>query len=273
MSNHPVTQLYDDQPQYVNQYLRLPGPLIEQHDTTDSREMMQRYQQYRENEEKKRRKITESTHVGIPEKFPNREVKASSHIVCLNSALRDLNEWPTVSDFEIPLGQRFQNIFSIRVYDLQFASAANIISTNNNTISWINSEDIDLGYPVYTATLREGTYTANTLQSELATKMNSLARRNGAGALHYFLVAIDLDTSIVSFTSLSNLALPAQPITYEANSNLLTIALVNHGFTAFSTVYFSGVLSLPGIDSGLINGQSLSVLEVISNDVFTVEGE
>lgn len=271
--SHP-TNLYTEKPQYVNQYLRVPGPLYEAN-SANATEMMQRYQRYRDEEEKKRKRPTDDLPVTIPKapKFPDREVKATSHIVCLNSALRDTNEWPTVSDFEIPLGQRFQNVFSIRICDLQFASAANIISTENNTISWINAEDIDLGYPVYTATLREGTYTANTLQTELATKMNSLNRRNGLGPLHYFLVTIDLDTSIVSFTSLSNLALPQQPITYTANSNVLTIALVNHGFTTLSTIYFSGVLSLPGIDSSLINGQSLAILSVVSDDVFTVEGE
>lgn len=265
MSYQPVFD--DGKPKFQNRYMEVPTTIQA---PEYSEESMMAYQQYH------KRKLDEMRNTATDkndkkQKFPEREVRATSQVVCISSALRDLNLDPTVSNFEVSLGKTFRDVYSIQIKDLQFASSANVISTNNNTISWINAEDIDLGFPIYTATLRNGTYTATTLEKEISDKMNALRRRNGLGTLHYFLVKIDLNTSIVSFTSLSNLALPPQPINTTVNSNSLQVNLLNHGFAELDTVYFSNILSLPGIDSSLINGQALSVQTVLNDDVFSVE--
>lgn len=269
------TPLYDNgRAKYTTRYTEIPS--LVQQDLADP-ENVELYRQYRKQKIEeagamvpatKKVKISEEN---IDERFENREVRATSQVVCISSALRDMNLDPTVSNFEVSLGTTFRDVWSIRIADLQFASSANIISSKNNTVSWINAEDIDLGFPIYTATLRNGTYTATTLENELTTKMNALRRKNGNGALHSFLVVVDLNTSIVSFTSLNNLALPAQPIHTMANSSTLNVDLPNHGFSELDIIYFSNVLQVAGVESSAINGIPLSVTSILNVDSFSVE--
>ena len=178
-----------------------------------------------------------------------------------------------MTDFEVPLGQSFNDVYAIRLLDLQFTSSVNIVSSANNTISWINQEDIDIGYPVYTATLRNGTYNSSTISlvNEMRSKMNGIKRRNGNGTLHYFIITIDTDTDVVSFTSLNNRALPPSAFATTVNSNVVTVTLENHPYQQLDTIFFSNVLSLPGINSDYLNNQSFAIQDVPTSDTFTIE--
>ena len=252
-------------------YLRLPPELPE---VTPTQE-----QQFRQTYEAKHNDTdpfqVEDIDVNARTAFNARKRKhqASNKVICLDSANRDTDLWPSVTDFEISLGQSFTDVYAIKLADLQFASSVNIVTADNDTISWINQEDIDLGYPIYTATLRNGSYNGNatSLVNEMTNKMNAIKRRNGAGTLHYFIINIDTDTDVVSFTSLNNKALPAAAFTTTANSNSITVNLPNHNYDSVDTVFFSNVLSLPGINSDLLNNQSFVIKQIIDADNFTIE--
>lgn len=202
-----------------------------------------------------------------------RKYHAANRIVCINSADRNKDLWPSVTDFEISLGESFTDVYSIKLVDLQFASSVNIVTPDNDTISWINLEDTDIGYPIYTAILRNGSYNGNatSLVNEMTSKMNGVKRRNGAGSLHYFIINIDTDTDVVSFTSLNNQALPSAAFATIANSNMITVSLTRHGYQAFDTIFFSNVLSLPGISSDYLNNQSFLIQSIPDDDTFTIE--
>ena len=76
--------------------------------------------------------------------------KERASIVAIDSRDRDLINYPYVNDFKVFLGRIFRNVKSIELVSMEVANTEGVIREGvNDKIYWINSEDADLGFPIY----------------------------------------------------------------------------------------------------------------------------
>lgn len=132
---------------------------------------------------------------------------------------------------------------------INYNNALSVLGTSNGTCS------IDLGYPVYTVELTPGNYNADSLVTQMTTAMNNIKRQNGLGIFHYFNISFSNDTNIISFESViqsSNLI--NNPISTIANSTIITVTQLNHGFHTGDNVLMINVLDTAGINATILNG-------------------
>lgn len=182
--------------------------------------------------------------------------------VSIDSRDRDTVLYSKPNHFKIFLGKTFYNVKSIRLASVEFPNTNAVINSNNNRIYWRNQEDIDANiidsvtgtYPVYNVSLRVGSYISTTLQTEITSKLASLKRRNKTGDYHYFTVSLDLDTDIVTVTSLLLTQAGNNPLTVTSGLGLVTVDAASHGFQTGDTVYIVDVKSLAGINSSTLGG-------------------
>ena len=223
----------------------------------------------------------------VPKNSPvlrkQREVKTF-----INVDSRDRNKifYPKPNNFKIFLGKSFYNVKSIKLAQMEFPNTNAVINTNNRYIYWRNQEDIDLdcitvknevsAYPIYSAGLKIGSYTASSLQTEIVKQLNNVRRLQGTiqgtaevGVYHYFVVSLNINTDIVSFTSLILKQLANNPFSVTINTGLITVTLNNHGYTDFEQIYITGSNAVAGINSSLING--FQTIRVISSNTFTFQ--
>jgi hypothetical protein len=206
----------------------------------------------------------------------------------INVDSRDRNKilYPKPNNFKIFMGRSFYNVKSIKLAQMEFPNTDAVINTNNRYIYWRNQEDIDLdcitvkndisAYPIYSAALKIGSYTANSLQTEIIKQLNNSRRLQGTiqgtaevGVYHYFVVSLNINTDIVSFTSLILKQLANNPFSVTINTGLITVTLNNHGYTDFEQIYITGSNTIAGINSSLING--FQTIRVISINTFTFQ--
>lgn len=184
--------------------------------------------------------------------------------VSIDSRDRDKILFPKPSHFKIFLGKTFYNVKSIRLAKLEFPNTDAVINSSNNKIYWRNLEDIDddiidtitQTYPVYSSELRIGTYISTTLQNEISKTMSLNKRRNKIGPdFHYFTVTLDIDTDIVTFTSLTLTSLDIDPISVLKGSGVVTVdTSTPHGFKSGDIVYIVGARVLGAIPANIFNG-------------------
>lgn len=195
----------------------------------------------------------------------------------VDSRDRDMVVYPKPNNFKISLGKVFYNIKTIKLVSIEFPNTNAVINSTNNNIYWINKEDIDEDiidnitktYPVYSVKLRTGSYIASTLQSEIVNKLSSVKRKNKTGDFHYFEVNLDLDTDVVSFTSLILTQLPNNPLSASVGTGIITVSAPSHGFLTNSIVYIVGAKSFAGIQSNVLNTSHTIV--VINSNSFQFE--
>lgn len=210
---------------------------------------------------------------------PRKRTKATERRVYLDSKHRNRSRHPNAGDFTISWGRTFQNVVSIRLNDLQFPNVDQVINNSNCVVSWINWEDRDLDppFPIYSVTVKPGSYTLTTLASELTEKLNSVPRHLGQrkrdGRLpenHYFIVGTSYDTDYVSFTSIITFASPSNPVRVIGGLSTVFFNQTNHGFREGETVHIIGV-------KGVIGGMQPSTLNrsfpvhVVSESQFSFE--
>ena len=196
--------------------------------------------------------------------------------VNIDSRDRDVTLYPKASSFEVLLKKPFQNVRKVALTSTELPNTDDVIkespaSSRNNVISWVNMEDADIGFPVYSAYVRPGTYSAVTLQMEMGQKMNTVKTRGGAGGFHSFTVKIDLDTNVVTFTRLVNRQLPFNGFSFEAGSNMVQATLVSHGFLVGDEVFISGVRSTVGSITSATMNSNFTVSRVLDADHFEFE--
>ncbi len=191
---------------------------------------------------------------------------------------RDKLLYPKPNHFKIFLGRTFYNIRQVKLVSLEFPNTDAVINTSNNGIYWRNLQDIkdDIideitgEYPVYNAVLRTGSYTLTTIQTEIKNKLNLIKRENGSAEFHYFVVNLNFETDISSFTSLNLQQLPNDPLTSISGSGLIKLTTQNpHGLSTGDKIYVIGAKTFSGIPSTEINGEHQ--IEVISNREITFE--
>ena len=189
----------------------------------------------------------------------SKEIKT---FVSIDSRDRDTLLYSKPNYFKIFLGKTFYNVKSIRLASVEFPNTNAVINSNNNRIYWRNQEDIDANiidsvtgtYPVYNVSLRIGSYISTTLQTEITSKLASVKRRNKTGDYHYFTVSLDLDTDIVTVTSLLLTQAGNNPLTVTSGLGLVTVDAASHGFETGDIVYIVDVKSLAGINSSTLGG-------------------
>uniref|UniRef100_A0A6C0H7G1 Uncharacterized protein n=1 Tax=viral metagenome TaxID=1070528 RepID=A0A6C0H7G1_9ZZZZ len=189
----------------------------------------------------------------------SKEIKT---FVSIDSRDRDIVLYSKPNHFKIFLGKTFYNVKSIRLASVEFPNTNAVINSNNNRIYWRNQEDIDANiidsvtatYPVYNVSLRVGSYISTTLQTEITSKLGSIKRRNKTGDYHYFTVSLDLDTDIVTVTSLLLTQAGNNPLTVTSGLGLVTVDAASHGFQTGDIVYIVDVKSLAGINSTTLGG-------------------
>lgn len=210
-------------------------------------------------------KLNEST-LMEPFKRKSKEVKT---YVSIDSRDRDKILYPKPSNFKIFLGKTFYNVKTIKLASVEFPNTNAVINSTNNNIYWRNQEDIDddiidnitKTYPVYNVELRIGSYITSTLTTEMTNKLASIKRRNKTGDFHYFILDLDIDTDIVTITSLVLTQLPNNPISVTIGLGLITVTAPNHGYSTGDVIYIDGGKNIAGISSSVINGpQIISVL-------------
>lgn len=192
---------------------------------------------------------------------------------------RDRNKvlYPKPSNFKIFLGKTFYNVKTIRLASIEFPNTNAVINSTNNIIAWRNYEDIvdDIidtvtkTYPVYSVELRIGSYISTTLSNEITNKLASLKRRNKVGDFHFFTVDLDIDTDIVTFTSLILTQLPNNPLSVTTGLGIVSVNAPNHGYKTGDSVYLTGVKNLAGLTSSVLSG--FHEITVINANTFQFE--
>lgn len=207
----------------------------------------------------------------------NRRTRDIITYVSIDSRDRDKVTYLKPSNFKIFLGRSFYNVKSIRLASVEFPNTNAVINANNHNIYWTNKEDITENkinaitntYPEYGIQLRIGSYISTSLQNEMTTKLASIKRRDKVGDYHYFIVTLDIDTDIVTFTSLILKQLSNNSIQTSANTSVILINLTDHGYKNGETIYLQGVKTLAGIPSTTLN--TAHKITVINNDSFQFE--
>lgn len=191
--------------------------------------------------------------------------------VSVDSRGRDKTLYPKPNNFNIFLDKTFYNVKKIKLVSLEFPNTDAVINSTNNTIYWQNQEDIDNDitvsikgityYPVYSATLRIGSYTVSSLQTEITTQLNKIRRTQGVyngslvtGAYHFFVVSLDINTDIVTFTSLIMSNLGNNPLNTTVGSGVIIVNSTAHGYLTNSNIYMYGLSQIAGIPTTTLNG-------------------
>lgn len=152
---------------------------------------------------------------------------------------------------------------------------ASVIDSNTlrikytNGISAIGVCNVNLGYPVYTVKLTPGNYNLSSLMTQVKTQLNKVKRRNGIGQYHYFDVSYDNDTNIITLESVITKQLTNNPLSTTANSTIITVSSLNHGFKTGDKVRMIGCLNVAGIPGDTLTGSF--VVNVIDFNTFTYE--
>lgn len=208
-------------------------------------------------------------------------------LVSIDSRDRIKNIYLKPNNFSIFLGRTFSNIKKIELVSIEFPNTNAVINSSNNTIYWRNQEDIDLDitivtngiidYPVYSVNLRIGNYTSSNLQNEITSKLNLVRRKQGlsnsaitVGDYHYFVTSLDIDTDIVSFTSLILQQLSNDPLSTQIGSGLITVTAYGHGYSTNDLIYFIGAKSISGIIATTIIGFQKIIVKSINEFTFEV---
>jgi hypothetical protein len=197
--------------------------------------------------------------------------------VSVDSRDRDKLIYSKPNFFKIFLGKTFYNVKTIRLASIEFPNTNAVINNTNNYIYWRNQEDIDDNiidnitqtYPVYNVQLRIGSYISTSLQNEITKKLATVKRRNKVGDFHYFVVSLDVDTDIVSFTSLILTQLSNNPISVTVGQGLITVDAPSHGYSTGDVIYILGAKNLAGITTATLTGAH--IITKLNDDTFQYE--
>lgn len=131
-----------------------------------------------------------------------------------------------------------------------------------NGISGQGTCSIDLGYPVYSVSLIPGNYDATELITQMQSSLNLVKRRNGTGIYHYYNITLNLATNVITLESVITTTLQTNPISTTANSTIITVSSLNHGFKTGDIVLMIGINNIAGITSNILNGDySITVID------------
>ncbi len=206
-----------------------------------------------------------------------RKTKEILTYVSIDSRDRDKLLYKKPSNFKIFLGKTFYNVKTIRLSSIEFPNTNAVINTSNHHIHWRNKEDITNDtlnaitkeYPEYLVQLRTGSYVSSSLQNEISNKVSLVKRRDHLGSFHYFLVSLDIDTDVVTFTSLILTQLSNNPLQTSVNTGIIVVTATNHGFSDGEYIYIVGAQTLAGIQGSTLNTKHK--ISVLNQNTFVFE--
>lgn len=208
----------------------------------------------------------------------SRFIRETKTFVSIDSRDRIKTLYPKPNNFNIFLGRTFTNVKKIEMVSLEFPNTDAVINSGNNRIYWRNYEDIEqnntvttngvIDYPIYSVELRTGSYTSATLQNEIQNKLNAVKRKNNT--FHYFVPTLDMDTDVVTLTSLNLKQLSNNAFTTSLSSGVISVYLPEHGFSTNDFIYFVGVKSIAGITASVLNGFHKITVTGANNFTFEV---
>ena len=206
-----------------------------------------------------------------------RNTKEIVSYVSIDSRDRNKKLFDKANNFKIFLGRTFYNVKQIKLSRIEFPNTDAVINSSNNRIYWINKEDVELDiidsitnyYPIYSIDLRIGTYTATTLQREIQSKMNLIKRQNKTDGFHSFIVNLDIETDIVTFTSLISRQLANNPLSTTINTGVITVTDEDHGYSTGDSIYLENVKTTAGIPASLLS--EFHEIVVINQDTYRFE--
>ena len=197
--------------------------------------------------------------------------------VSIDSRDRDKIIYEKPSFFKIFLGKTFYNVKSIKLASMEFPNTNAVINTLNHHIYWRNKEDITLDiinaitkkYSEYSVQLRIGSYISTSLQAEISSKLTTIKRKDKSGDYHYFLVTLDVDTDIVTFTSLILTQLSNNSLQTSINTGIIEVNAPNHGYSSGEDIYLVGGKTIAGIPSVTLNTKHTII--VVNENTFRFE--
>lgn len=218
-----------------------------------------------------------SVNVSSVQQPQTRRTKEIITYVSIDSRDRDKLQYLKPSHFKIFLGKSFYNVKSIRLASIEFPNTNAVINGSNHNIYWKNYEDVTTDtinaitnmYPEYSVQLRIGSYVSSSLQTELTNKLATVKRKDSSGDYHYFIVSLDIDTDVVTFTSLILTQLSNNPIQTSVNTGVLEITAPSHGYSDGEYIYLVGVKALAGIQSSTLN--TMHKITKINENLFRIE--
>ena len=207
----------------------------------------------------------------------NRKKKEILTYVSIDSRDRDTILYKKPNYLKIFLGKTFYNVKSIRLSSVEFPNTNAVINSSNHHIYWRNQQDISTDtidsitktYPEYSVQLRIGSYISTSLQTEMTNKLATVKRLNKLGDYHYFIVSLDIDTDIVTFTSLILTQLSNNPLTTSVNTGVVEVNAPSHGYADGEYIYLVGAKTIAGIPSSTLN--TSHKISVINSGVFRFE--
>lgn len=215
--------------------------------------------------------------VAINQQPTTRRTKDIITYVSVDSRDRDKLTYLKPSYFKIFLGRSFYNVRSIKLASIEFPNTNAVINGTNHNIYWKNYEDVTTDtinaitnvYPEYSVQLRIGSYVSSSLQTEMTNKLATVKRKDSSGDYHYFIVTLDIDTDVVTFTSLILTQLSNNPIQTSVNTGILEVTAPNHGYSNGEYIYLVGVKALAGIQSSTLN--TMHKITKINDNIFRFE--
>jgi hypothetical protein len=189
-----------------------------------------------------------------------KEVKT---LVSIDSRDRDKLLYKSPNFFKIFLGKTFTNVKSVKLVSIEFPNTDAVINSGNNVIAWRNQEDIENDiidnitgtYPIYYLNLRNGSYNLRTLQAEISNQVSIVKREGKTGDFHYFVVDLNQDTDLVSFTSLNLTQLDNDPMSLVRGTNIVKLTYPSeHGYQVGDLIYIIGAKTTGGVSYATLNG-------------------
>lgn len=210
----------------------------------------------------------------------NDKKRASSYITYTRQ--QEVQSLPVTVAFDTKFSSlvtfpKITKISRIALSALEFPNTTNGIGENNNEIQWINLEDEEANYPIYSAKVTPYAYTQDQLTNSLVEEMNKVKRRNGS--YHYFSVNTSVGAmssefqNEITFQSLtfSQIGIEKNPISTIADNNLITISQRSHNLVVGKYIIIKGVDGdIGGVPVNSFNG-AFVVDSIIDENKFRVK--
>jgi len=205
----------------------------------------------------------------------NRYYKELVTYINVDSRNRDKTKYPNQNKYKMNLGRSFSNVKSVSLKSTEFPNTQMAIKSSpvdvaNNKVYWQIEDENNPGFAegnqTYVATIREGNYTASSLQEEMMIEMNSVIRVGHPNKpFNNFVVSIDTITDIVSISSF-NLILLSNSLNSIAGTGIITVTHTAHGFQSGLKIEIANATRVGGIEKDLINGPH--VVDRIDDDSY-----
>ena len=209
-----------------------------------------------------------------------------ARVLNIDSRDRDLILYPHQNNFKISLRKVYRNIRSIRLISLEFPNSDFAFKTTPESLKnvvfyWSNKSDpileennygmLNRRY-IYNVEINPGNYSATSLTTEISTKMNSIRRdeENPNSSLHSFSVSINLDTDLLSMSSILLTNLEDDPLSVTNGSIIVTITQASHPHSVGDTIILTGATAVANHPRIGRNNRIYTVETIPSSDTFTV---